>query len=236
MPLDSECSSGMADPTFSYFVSGSLPRGFRSFWLVSFIARVFLMSSGRELVPFCRPDAGCGHCANVTSAIYGPHAPWPLLGGGLFSAWLSSTHSGPRLWSRLLGCSPESSRAQVVGSASFALYGASAASPSRERRLPFLIGQRNWPIFLEILVLMFVIAQAAAFLICYGYDSDPELVDDSPGTAWAMVTQSIHRRLTAILRDARQEAVANSLLSSTRAAHCQRSQRSETKYASNTRC
>src|SRR5258705_148065 len=156
-----------------YFVSRFAPTRFVEFLAGVFLARVFLTSSGRELAALSGPMQAAGIVLIVAGALYAPDAAWPLLGGGLLYA--------PGSALLILGLSygrgffvahlnrPVLKR---LGTASFSLYMIHHPILRAARGVCLFFGWavHSWPVFGAVLVLMFVIAQTAAFLLCYWYE------------------------------------------------------------------
>jgi len=165
--------NGQSDSTRLYFVSRFAPSRFMEFLVGIFLARLFLTSSGRRLAGLSGVVTGAGIVLIVAGAVYAPYAPWPLLGGGLLyvpgSALLilgladgggfPATHLSRPLLKRL-------------GTASFSFYMIHEPLIRGVKGACLFLGWavHSWAAFAAVMIAMFVVTQAAAFLICFCYE------------------------------------------------------------------
>jgi peptidoglycan/LPS O-acetylase OafA/YrhL len=163
---------GQSEATRLYFVSRFAPSRLLEFLGGVVIGGVFL-STGRMLESVSRLMQVVGVSLLAVGAIAAPRAPWPLLGGGLLYVpgallLILGLSSGPGFLVDHL-----SQRAlKVLGTASFSFYMVHHLILRAVRGSCLYFG---WTVhseaaFWSVMALMFVIAQAAAIVVCYAYE------------------------------------------------------------------
>ena len=162
-----------SDSVRLYFISRFAPSRFVEFVAGIFVARVFLMSPADLLGPRSRWMQAGGMALLLAALVYAPHAPWPLLGGGLLYlpgsilVILGLAYGRGRLSAHL------SRRAlKHLGTASFSLYlvHQPLLRAARGACLFFGWAVSSWLGFAVVLLLMFLVVQTAASLICYRFE------------------------------------------------------------------
>jgi peptidoglycan/LPS O-acetylase OafA/YrhL len=164
--------NGQSDITRLYFVSRFAPSRFLEFLAGIFVCSVFLISQPR-LAAWSGAMQTAGVALIAAGGVFAPRAPWPLLGGGLLylpgslllilglayqRGFLSAHLSHPVL--------------KILGTASFSLY---MIHHPILRVTKGIFLKYGWAVesagaFWLVTAVMFVIAQAAALAICYGYE------------------------------------------------------------------
>jgi peptidoglycan/LPS O-acetylase OafA/YrhL len=165
--------NGQSEATRLYFVSRFAPSRFAEFLAGVFLGSVFLKSPGDRLAGYSGRMQAAGVALIVLGAAYAPHAPWPLLGGGLLYL--------PGSLLLILGLAYERGVLvahlshpvlKVLGTASFSFYMVHQPILRMARGVFLQMGltvhseAASW----AVMVVMFLVAQAAALVICYRYE------------------------------------------------------------------
>jgi peptidoglycan/LPS O-acetylase OafA/YrhL len=165
--------SGQSESTRLYFVSRFAPSRFAEFLGGVLLGSLFLKSADGRLAALSGWLQAAGVAFIVAGAVYAPHSPWPLLGGGLIYL--------PGSLLLILGLAYERGYVvahlshpvlKVLGTASFSFYMVHHPILRVARGVYLRLG---WTVDSEaaswaVMVLMFLLAQAAALIICYGYE------------------------------------------------------------------
>jgi len=164
---------GQSETGRLYFVSRFAPSRFVEFLAGVFLARVFLRSSGQRLAALSSPAQAAGIVLIISGAMYEPYAAWPLLGGGLlYTPGSVLLILGLAYGHGVFAAHLSRPVLKRLGTASFSLYLIHQPLIRFVRGVCLFFGWavHSWPVFGAVLVLMFVVAQTAAFLICYWYE------------------------------------------------------------------
>lgn len=155
-----------------YFVSFFAPSRFAEFLAGIYLARLFMASQERKLTSVSGGMQATGILLMVVGAVCKQFAPWPLRGGLLIipgaallilglaygQGWFVTHLSRP--WLNRLGI------------ASFSLYMVHDPILRAVRGTFFYLGWEvhSWPPFMAIGLVIFLLAQTAALMVCYGFE------------------------------------------------------------------
>src|SRR3989442_7525657 len=162
---------GQSDEARLYFVSRFAPSRFVDFLAGVLLARVFL-TSGQKLARVSGPAQATGIGLIIAGAMYRPYAAWPLWGGLLYLPGAVLLILGLAYGRGFFVAHLSRPRLNRLGVASFSLYLIHAPLLRAVRGLCLYLGWevRSWPAFGAVVIAMFMVAQTAALLICYGYE------------------------------------------------------------------
>jgi peptidoglycan/LPS O-acetylase OafA/YrhL len=137
-----------------------------------FLARVFLTSSGQKLVGISGPAQATGIVLLIVAAVYRQYTAWPLWGGLLYLPGAVLLVVGLAYGRGFFVAHLSRPWLNRLGTATFSLYLIHVPALRAVRGVCLHLGleARSWPASWAVVIALFVVLQAAALLVCYGYE------------------------------------------------------------------
>ena len=164
--------SGASDVTRLYMVSWFAPSRFVEFTVGMFLARGFLNASWKT----GGSTAGFAQVAGVLLIVAGAmsrrYAPWPLWGGLLYVPGSALLVLSLAVGRGFLAAHLSRPWLQQLGTASFSFYLIHAPMLRYVRNVARILGweAHSWIDFWVVTIVMFVVIQTSAFVLCHCYE------------------------------------------------------------------
>jgi len=155
-----------------YFVSWFAPSRFVEFLVGVFLGRLFLTAPRVKVTTAAGFAQATGIALIVAGAMYRPHAGWPFLGGLLYVPGSALLLLGLAYGRGFFVNHLSQLWLTRLGTASFSFYLIHAPMLRTAKGACIYLGWEvhSWAAFWAVAVGLFVVVQAAAFVVCYRYE------------------------------------------------------------------